>query len=198
MKCFIYCTKGTSYLYRNGNKFYCNQIGKQNPKDILLNGKVVASFDLDDVERFTANNVSEEILKKSCLANEEISNYLKEKNGYGWNIKNLEIFDKPMNLFDFETQGICNMYSEIKKTIMGDYITKCYFKLCKYNYEGETCDNYPRQITKAPQSWQYAYDKNFEKTVLISIKPEWTCKILNGEKTIEVRKSYPKEVSLNE
>lgn len=30
------------------------------------------------------------------------------------------------------------------------------------------------------------------KSILISIKPEWICKILNGEKTIEVRKTAPK------
>lgn len=30
------------------------------------------------------------------------------------------------------------------------------------------------------------------KSILISIKPEWVCKILNGEKTIEVRKTAPK------
>lgn len=28
--------------------------------------------------------------------------------------------------------------------------------------------------------------------ILLSIKPEWTAKILNGEKTIEIRKSAPK------
>ena len=31
-----------------------------------------------------------------------------------------------------------------------------------------------------------------KKAVLISIKPEWVAKILNGEKTIEVRKTAPK------
>jgi len=30
------------------------------------------------------------------------------------------------------------------------------------------------------------------KSVLISIKPEWVAKILNGEKTIEIRKTMPK------
>lgn len=33
------------------------------------------------------------------------------------------------------------------------------------------------------------------KSVLISIRPEWVEKIVNGEKTIEVRKSAPKELS---
>lgn len=31
-----------------------------------------------------------------------------------------------------------------------------------------------------------------EKSIIISIKPEWVEKILNGEKTIEIRKSMPK------
>ena len=31
------------------------------------------------------------------------------------------------------------------------------------------------------------------KSILLSIKPEWLCKILNGEKTIEVRKKFPKD-----
>lgn len=30
------------------------------------------------------------------------------------------------------------------------------------------------------------------KSILISIKPKWVAKILNGEKTIEIRKTYPK------
>ena len=30
------------------------------------------------------------------------------------------------------------------------------------------------------------------KAIMISIKPEWVCKILNGEKTIEIRKTMPK------
>ena len=30
------------------------------------------------------------------------------------------------------------------------------------------------------------------KSILISIKPEWVAKILNGEKTIEIRKTAPK------
>ena len=30
------------------------------------------------------------------------------------------------------------------------------------------------------------------KSILISIKPKWVAKILNGEKTIEIRKTMPK------
>ena len=31
------------------------------------------------------------------------------------------------------------------------------------------------------------------KSILLSIKPKWVAKILNGEKTIEVRKKFPKD-----
>ena len=31
------------------------------------------------------------------------------------------------------------------------------------------------------------------KSILISIKPKWVAKILNGEKTIEIRKRFPKD-----
>lgn len=36
------------------------------------------------------------------------------------------------------------------------------------------------------------------KSVLISIQPEWCEKIVNGEKTIEVRKTAPKETQKGE
>lgn len=48
---------------------------------------------------------------------------------------------------------------------------------------------------KAPQSWCYAEFKD-ERCIIISIKPEWVEKILSGEKTIEIRKTAPKELMI--
>lgn len=31
------------------------------------------------------------------------------------------------------------------------------------------------------------------KSIMLSIKPKWVCKILNGNKTIEIRKKFPKD-----
>ena len=42
--------------------------------------------------------------------------------------------------------------------------------------------------------WGYDYFGDDDKKVLISIRPEWLCKILNGEKTVEVRKVILKEM----
>lgn len=36
-----------------------------------------------------------------------------------------------------------------------------------------------------------------DKAVLLSIQPKWCEKIINGEKTVEVRKTYPKQLSEN-
>jgi len=33
----------------------------------------------------------------------------------------------------------------------------------------------------------------FGRSIIISIHPEWVCKILNGEKTLEIRKLFPKD-----
>ena len=48
-------------------------------------------------------------------------------------------------------------------------------------------------LKKAPQSFQYAYYKG-EKVIILSIKSKWVEKIISGRKTIEVRKTAPKEV----
>ena len=97
---------------------------------------------------------------------------------YAIHIKNLHIFDKPKELSDYYSQGQVNWIEE----------TELY--------------RLKNGITSAPQNMCYAYKYNYsknklEKYILISIKPEWLCKILNGEKTIEVRKKVLKEMLKN-
>ena len=110
---------------------------------------------------------------KSCLTVEEIFDYLINKNGYAIHIKNLHIFDKPKELSDFN-------------------------RIIETTY-GEEPD---ATITKAPQNMMRCCYENKPKEwklgVLISIQSEWLCKILNGEKTIEVRKKVLKEMLIND
>lgn len=47
-------------------------------------------------------------------------------------------------------------------------------------------------IDKAPQNMQWVCDIDFNTYILISVRPEWLCKILNGEKTVEIRKKIVK------
>lgn len=202
MKLLLYCTKGKPYLLREDLSEDLIFIGTN--KDELvgnsLNGKIIAECDYgmeeiyleeyDDYNDYiysktyyeTKTLQEDDLCKQSCLTADELDDYLKSENGYAIHIKNLRIFDKPKELNEFyKFVGIDD------KDI--------------YNY---------KSIEKAPQNMMNAVehlgepmyvenhyiglDDYFENYVLISIRPEWLCKILNGEKTIEVRKKVLKEM----
>ena len=208
LKLLLYCTKGKlslrksikdkDYYLDNGSEF--NIILKE---DYKLNGKIVAECDYEvekiewedfpkfnddgNIEGFymyaTWKCPQDYILEHSCLTFEQLDNYLGEyKEGYAIHIKNLHIFDEPKELSEY-------------------YIKQCQFgkcSTCKYGKDNIICATIDTPITKAPQNMMYAYDNEGNKYVLISIRPEWLYKILNGEKTIEVRKKVLKEMLKND
>lgn len=165
MKLLLYCTKSKPYLIgRKNDSYYLDKGGKD--RDFIHNGKIVAECDYEiEVIKYNNNNYYFEYkyafdsLRESCLGFTELDNYLKCKDGYAIHIKNLHIFDRPMELNEFDKSH--------------DYL---------------------KPINKAPQNMMYAYGciQLNERFVLISIRPEWLCKILNGEKTIEIRKKVLK------
>ena len=171
-----------------------------NLPEYLLNGKIVAECDFEVEEITYAPNPSaferanfspkewcydyqekygglsnEELLKHSCLTNEELSDYLnthtndkkvfcKDTFGYAIHIKNLHIFDKPY---------------ELGKTLI-------------YNFNTQYI------VEKAPQNMMKVYNRAGECHILISIQPQWMCLILNRIKDVEVRKVVLKEMLENE
>lgn len=100
-----------------------------------LNGKIVAEFTLNEINclpsiRYKANGafyqynkVSDEILKKSCLTQEQILHYANGNNLYALHIEDLEIYDKPKELSEFSVgkakldcgYGNYNIYNKILK-----------------------------------------------------------------------------------
>lgn len=204
MKLLLYCTKSKPLLWDNRSfKKYMEEKGIEEPSFItsndmqtsfvadLLNGKIVAEcdFEVEEIERVRKWNSTEdydyeyeteklnydELLKKSCLYSNQLEDYL-EFNGYAIHIKNLHIFDEPRDI----TQLV--LINQIRKDLKGT----------QYN-----------RVKVAPQNMclvDYAIDCDYKENIfdspyiLISIKPEWVCKILNGEKTIEVRKKVLKEM----
>jgi hypothetical protein len=167
MKVYIYVTKGGKCLCRFpplailfGKKFHL--WSKKNLSAEPLNGKIIASFELNEAESISQKYAGQrkdghfyDVLEKACLTAEELEKYCptgSKKEACAWYIESLQILDEPFNLGDFAKD-------------------------------------------RAPQSWGYA-TINGAKCVLVSIRPEWACKILNGEKTIEVRKSAPKGVKV--
>lgn len=194
-KLLLYCTKTKPYLQINrcvlpteydryilSKEQYYSPFGE--PLD-RLNGKIVAEcdFEVDVLTNHTTSfmihkfedmmesyRYTNKIARGSCLDFTDLKRYLKDKNGYAIHIKNLHIFDKP--------RDIRNYYNIAPRTM-------------------QDCMN-QRALVKAPQNMCNAYDVYKNHYILISIRPEWLCKILNREKTIEVRKKVLKEMLKNE
>ena len=201
MKVLLYCTKATPMLgYSKGNGFgtdlgeYCLATFRERHWiDVILNGKVVASFELNKVDliknygssfRIDDEAYTNFIARQSCLRFDDLKKYLGNKDGYAWHIGNLNVFDEPVEL------GELVSYNELKRVMhpTDNDLDTTLLRLEAFN--GNLKGYF---LTKAPQSYQYVYYKG-EKCLLLSVKSEWVYKILNGEKTIEIRKTLPKEV----
>lgn len=185
IKLLLYCTKSKPYLAKVWKYQYELMSFKEIVEQDALNGKIVAECDfeveeikwntIDWVDNFlTTKSMSEkELQTRSCVNGRDLREYfgicydsiIDSVVGYAIHIKNLNIFVKPRELF---------------------------------NYSGKIKQNVIHCIEKAPQNMMYCYGNNTgEKYVLISIRPKWISKILNGEKTIEVRKKILKEMINN-
>lgn len=149
-----------------------------------FNGKIVAECEIETeriefVDKYypdedlydwyqTESMREDELLRRSCLSHDELDNYLFANDGYAIHISNLKIFDKPLDLGQFQ--------KKVKKwTFTEKDGQKTYVVMRK-------------SITRAPQNMCNAYDHRGYHYVAISIRPEWICEILNGKKDIEVRR----------
>lgn len=173
IKCLIYCTKAYPYLTRGikGNVYPSCAISN-GIQEWHLNGKVVAQFECEKIERFDVpypayfwevKDKLEHITNNSCMSLMNLHHYLKNESGYAIHISNLEIFKEPKELTEY-----------CKRLPSGDF----------------------QVLGKAPQNMMNVCEIKYyiEDYILISIKPEWVEKILNGEKTIEVRKKILKKM----
>lgn len=212
VKCLIYCSRGKLLerhwkkidgigkfiLYHHSDKVkYCDHNSPHR-----LNGKIVASFDCEKVEKIVATKWSvccgcvyyqfetKDLLRKSCLEYTYLCDYLENKEGYAIHISNLEIFDEPKEVCEYKGECINKKWSYCPSCKVGyEYISEDEAEFYRAYGTCSTewvCLNW---LKKAPQNMCYCYDQDRKNHyVLISIKPEWVAKILNGKKTIEVRK----------
>ena len=162
---YIYCTKDS----KNTCLEYADNPDKNKEGEWCItggypyaNGKVVARFWCDKVEdiaceilsngsgrgAYVFTNTYNDIREASCLSTQDLIDYLGAKPngeivGKAIHISQLEIFDKPKELNEFE---------QVK------YYKNC--NKCPYLYDEEGCYLLPNchehiPLTKAPQSWQY-------------------------------------------
>jgi len=144
-KCYIYQTLPKS--------------GDWNDRD----GRVVAEFLCDriyDIEYEPDEGYNECYSPdgfSDCLTDEEFNEYLRCKNGYGWRISNLVIYDKPRKLTDLYRwyDGV----TDIRPCENGKKCDHLIFdysedhEACGIDYDGENCPFL--KVMRPPQSWCY-------------------------------------------
>lgn len=177
MKALIYCVKSKPYLVKDYDLFE-EFVGFKTTNDLTnskslnglskaLNGKIVAEVEIDEVDQIWYMSYEEDN-RYDCLFSTEEELCLKscldhyELHNYLKGNKGYALHLTNLKVFD-------RPLSFDKDYIYKDYKTNAL-------------------ITKAPQNMCYCYDRFGNKYVLISIQPQHLCKILNGEKTIEVRR----------
>lgn len=164
-KCYIYCTinkRGEDVLlvdtkgenvqfgdYRNA--FTCNVDG--NVYCHICNGKVIGEFVCDKIYNLfpfgmgTGIELLDELVspemfcKESCLTEQEICDYIGEKDGYGWHISDLKIYDKPKELSEFKSVKVIRRYHK-----------KEYDKYEKLSHSRRV---EVKHFERPPQSWCY-------------------------------------------
>lgn len=110
-------------------------------------------------DRYIDTMLKNDDLEKAKITPQELLDYIGLGNdGYALYLSNVKVFDKPKDLNDY-----------MKKNQS--------YRLHKYE-----------RLYNAPQNMMTIYDNEENEYILISIRPEWLYKIINGEKTIEVRK----------
>ena len=194
MKLLLYCTKAKPRLMISCKGEYKLEQDFEiiTDKAIVFNGKIIAECDYE-VEHIWCElflretpygmkpeykyytETSDDITKESCLTYEQMDNYLEKKDiNYAIHIKNLHIFDEPKELSDYyETK---DMHSNEDHNW--------------YNFGYHYIDT-------APKNMRLVSDKdngNGNNFIMISIKPDELCRVLNGEQTIIVRKKVLKEM----
>ena len=141
-KAYIYCTIGNGvkgdYLVPSGiqcgkviGEFVCDKV-----YSIKNRG---SSFSVADEEQ----SVTNEIARQSCLDYDDMVSYFGNKDGFGWHISNLKIYDTPKELSEFSRpcsyRGLC---FSCKRT--------------SFKKDGNLLCN--TKITRPPQSWMYVED----------------------------------------
>lgn len=198
-KILLYCNKAKPILrdYRDKaiyDRFVISPTDRPFTSDDtqpILNGKIVAECDFE-VEELRLDNddpLGAYWYETETLNEYEVFDYLGEYNkGYAIHIKNLHIFDEPRELSQYHKPYGCINISCGEKPKQ-KYLGCSLVRHCKKT-----------QIKKAPQNMMKVESKICDEKdyILISIRPKWLCKILNGEKTIEVRKKVLKEMLGNE
>lgn len=160
-KAYIYCTYGNdreNYMLGSQGKiigeFICDKV--YNIEPIFSFYDCYSGYDdSSDSSYFEDYSIDDERLKKTCLTRQELYIYGKEKTLYGWNISDLNIYDKPKKLSEFyvhkEVRGGCENCA---------YYRTPTIEFCQGCKSGKQPKKY---LTSPPMSWQYVEELKNEQ-----------------------------------
>ena len=154
-KCYIYCTNngGTLRSGYDGLYYHTSYIGKDDSS--CMNGKVIGEFVCKAILpiSITYSDPNSRIALKefpfTCLTDKEIMDYLGNgKDGYGWHISDLVIYEKPRELGEFYTkcdEGCedCDFWKSVR--VNAD----------EFDMECSSSVYGHRALKRPPQSWMY-------------------------------------------
>ena len=147
---YVYCSKDKSD--KETLKLMRGKYGCMKNNDPY--GKVIFKFRCYKVEEIeyeytyeTYTLIEEELCTKSCLTKQELHKYLFYKTGYAIPISDLEIFDRPKELWEFEKAGNYeNPTIKCKKKEQG----RCNYGKSPFTGQWIGCEK--ARLTKAPQN----------------------------------------------
>ena len=152
-KAYIYCT-------RIIDKKHC-----RDEFDIGIwkgNGHVIGEFICDKVYNLfpfamgTGIELLDEVVspeqfcKDSCLTEQEICDYIGEKDGYGWHISDLKIYDKPKELSEFRKP-----LDRVWGSYCNDYCDRGCISFGSTDYSCNDYWNWEKGLTRPPQSYMF-------------------------------------------
>lgn len=183
VKVLLYCTKNQPYLVKDdipleNQPIYYTQY-KEDPHccGLPLNGKIVAKCEVEIEEiRLSEypyyDDCSIALLNTDTLTNDEL-------------LDKSCLSDNELDDYLINQKGYALHIENLEE--LNPPLT------FEKNYIYKEPSGFKR-VWKAPQNMMKVFDKHGNLYVLISVQSEWLCKILNGEKTIEVRKQVLKEM----
>ena len=181
-KCYIYCTQekhkiDALRILPNG-RVEGWQIERANILGKYCNGKVIGEFVCDRIidipysQYFVDyyHTMPQEDLEATCLCMGHIDEYLLSKDGFGWHISNLVIYDQPKELGEFFKIGHSKYREEEwkKRKELSKRIEE-YNKITKSKAHLNTDTDFeknlkmfsPFKVKRPPQSWCYVIERKF-------------------------------------
>jgi len=163
-KCYIYETRGKKHVHHSTVGYEYDKHGMVVSSDATSTfeyydgrGQVIGEFVCDEIYQYSTGNIDgqtisdEEMQKQSCLTDSELCDYetsAEQKENciyriglYGWHISNLEIYDKPKELGEFN--HVC----------IGDCDVCKYSILDVYSGFDEPKHSCYKYLKRPPQSW---------------------------------------------